>query len=216
MSERQPPYFYFSSNCEHCERLSKYIKQYPQLAHAIKWVPIESRNFPKNLRSVPAIMFQGELYHGTDAFGFIQKQVEMLEQQLAQQAQQSQQNNLQQQPNGSRLNSAQSNSAEAMKRRSQPGQPGQPGQQQEPLIDGFCFGEECGVELSSMGDEMFNGSNDKNVVSRPGEFSTLSEVENVYPQQQQQQQESRKNKEDPDAIKKIQEMRNREMNGGRR
>jgi hypothetical protein len=228
MSQPQPPYFFYSDNCQYSKKLSAYIRQYPELANAIKWVSYETRKFPPEIQSTPAIMYQGQIYKGVEAFGFMQKQVEMFEYQIkmAEEArmQQQQQNKLQQQPNGSRLPTNKSVTSESMRNADNQGQwqgQNQAAQRQqvpEQQLDGYCFGEECGVELSLMQEgSVFNGEDTRNLASRPGEAATLRELDsmaNFAPGQGQGQgqgQGGRQNKTDQDLVNRIEQQRNKDI-----
>lgn len=213
----QPPYFFYSDNCKYSKQLSAYIRQYPELANAIKWVPVENRALPPNLKSTPAIMYQGHIYHGTEAFGFMQKQVEMFEHQIRMAEESREQQKLQQQPNASRLPNNKTITAESMRNVDQQRNPQTAQRQQVPeqQLDGYCFGEECGVELSLMQDgSTFNGVDDRNLASRPGESATLRELDSVpnyVPSQGQQGQGQKQNKTDQDLVNRIEQQRNKDI-----
>ena len=73
--QSQPPYLFYSENCEHSQRIIKLIRENPALVNGVKPVSIEkAASLPPNLTSVPAILVGQKLFTGNDAFGWVQFQ----------------------------------------------------------------------------------------------------------------------------------------------
>ena len=66
--QSQPPYLFYSENCEHSQRIIKLIRENPALVNGVKPISIEkAASLPPNLTSVPAIMYGDKLFTGNDA-----------------------------------------------------------------------------------------------------------------------------------------------------
>lgn len=73
-NEKNPVYLFVSQQCRYCPDLIDEIKKKPKLAQQIQMVQVEMQsNLPQGLQSVPALLVEGKLYQGNDAFVWVSK-----------------------------------------------------------------------------------------------------------------------------------------------
>jgi hypothetical protein len=180
--QSQPPYLFYSEKCEHSQRIFKLIRDNPALVNGVKPISIEkAASLPPNLTSVPAILYNGKLFTGNDAFGWVQFQNKQMGGGARQQDPNS---HLQRNNNLTQLPNAQSQGANAMKNMAaNQGTQGTQGTTVQP-DEGPGFlpigGDMVGASISLMGDSpnsKFTGQTELNsgdVMSGDG-FMSLTE-----------------------------------------
>jgi hypothetical protein len=230
-----PPVLFYSETCENSSKLIGIIKHYPFLTF-IRPVCVErTDNLPDNLEYTPSILAYGQMYSGSDAFGFVQAYITKYQSQVSQQSQQGQgpsQNQQRQQGQGqmaqqgqgqmrkdNRLQSEQGNFGGAMQRAA----PGVPAGASDELPGLSLMGDSgslYGVEIDFMESSSKNSSNVFNGATSDisstnyasfADLEKLSTLSGQIPTQNGAETRPRQNQQQDSIIKNIENMRNRDI-----
>ena len=148
MSQAQ---LYISKRCPYCRQLLMIIQQRQDLKGQISIISIDENPFPKEIKAVPSMVVDNELWSAEDIFQFLSQTDGAQQQQQGQQQQQQQQQGHQQQ---------QQQGQQGHQQQQQQGQQGHQQQQQQQQqqqvptgdqeLEGYCQNGVCGLSFSSI------------------------------------------------------------------
>lgn len=213
------PIYYYSEKQDFCRKLNQLLGQNPQIAGSLTLHDIlKNKNIPPEVKSVPTIVHAGKIYSGVNAFGWINEQINYINeqqkhyqqsmiqqqqmakppvnQQVMQQQQQQQQQRQQAMQQASQMQGPQGPQGPVQK----PRNPQLATMEQPIIINGKELEENCADGMCGTSLDLYNMTDDKGnpfngmcdmtgcVKSKPGEFTSINE-EFVSPQQNGQQQQ---------------------------
>lgn len=68
---------FYSNRCKHCQNIIQMINSEERVKDSIELIPIEHRKHPNEVKNIPAIIDNGNLFEGKQAFEFVENKINL-------------------------------------------------------------------------------------------------------------------------------------------